>query len=330
MKPDHLAPGTMSLEEAAAGAILIVGAPRSGTTWLAKIVDSHPDVLYRHEPDEAVPSLPDSDPARQIVAWAKARTLRTAVKRPTFPKSFITPPRAMIRAGLAHVLGGVARLPGAAAHVARLPVPDLVVREGLARLRVALKLVNWNSAAIARALPRTRHLFILRHPCGQAASIMRGLAQQRFHDIADGLAPSDAARTKAYAERHGVSARAFAELPLPARLAWNWRAFNETALASLETQENVRVVSYEALCAEPVRVTRSLFEFAGLSWDGQTEAFLASSTQTRDDAYFGVMRHSADAASQWRRKMSPEDQRAVLDVVSASPLTVHLHDWAPA
>lgn len=31
--------------------VLILGAPRSGTSWLAKMFDSHPDVLYRHEPD---------------------------------------------------------------------------------------------------------------------------------------------------------------------------------------------------------------------------------------------------------------------------------------
>ena len=31
--------------------ILLFGMPRSGTTWLGKIFDSHPDTLYRHEPD---------------------------------------------------------------------------------------------------------------------------------------------------------------------------------------------------------------------------------------------------------------------------------------
>ena len=31
--------------------ILLFGMPRSGTTWLGKIFDSHPLVLYRHEPD---------------------------------------------------------------------------------------------------------------------------------------------------------------------------------------------------------------------------------------------------------------------------------------
>ena len=31
--------------------ILLFGMPRSGTTWLGKIFDSHPAVLYRHEPD---------------------------------------------------------------------------------------------------------------------------------------------------------------------------------------------------------------------------------------------------------------------------------------
>ena len=31
--------------------ILAIGMPRSGTTWIGKILDSHPRTLYRHEPD---------------------------------------------------------------------------------------------------------------------------------------------------------------------------------------------------------------------------------------------------------------------------------------
>ena len=37
-----------------------LGAPRSGTTWLAKLFDCHPDVLDRNEPDSVLqdPNLP--------------------------------------------------------------------------------------------------------------------------------------------------------------------------------------------------------------------------------------------------------------------------------
>jgi len=31
--------------------ILVFGMPRSGTTWIGKIFDSHPDTMYLHEPD---------------------------------------------------------------------------------------------------------------------------------------------------------------------------------------------------------------------------------------------------------------------------------------
>lgn len=31
--------------------IFILGVPRSGTSWIGKMFDAHPDVLYRHEPD---------------------------------------------------------------------------------------------------------------------------------------------------------------------------------------------------------------------------------------------------------------------------------------
>src|SRR6185312_4530492 len=45
--------------------ILIFGLPRSGTTWIGKLFDSHPDTLYRHEPDSvrrlSMPLFPEKE-----------------------------------------------------------------------------------------------------------------------------------------------------------------------------------------------------------------------------------------------------------------------------
>ena len=69
--------------DAAARILLLLGAPRSGTTWLGKIFDSHPDVLYRHEPDtlDRGGDLPKMVPVADIPAWsaeARAYLLRLA------------------------------------------------------------------------------------------------------------------------------------------------------------------------------------------------------------------------------------------------------------
>ena len=87
--------------------VLLLGAPRSGTSWLGKIFDSHPDVLYRHEPDTVLRTweLPwmcrrdevhlHVDQARiylrQLIATA---TLKTAGSLPMFPKRYRAPRRA--------------------------------------------------------------------------------------------------------------------------------------------------------------------------------------------------------------------------------------------
>src|SRR6185312_9542294 len=108
--------------------ILVLGSPRSGTTWLAKILDSHPDVIYRHEPDEYLPPVPGKDSRAQIQAWIDARELRVATKKPFFQKSWQSPPLAMLRQTLAATLTGVSRLPIGgpvlAPALARVRVPD--------------------------------------------------------------------------------------------------------------------------------------------------------------------------------------------------------------
>ena len=305
--------------------ILIVGAPRSGTTWLAKIVDSHPDVLYRHEPDETLPSpeplTADALPAL-LERWAADRSGRTAGKRPFFPKSFQSGWARALRGLIAGSVSAASRLPAPLAAWGRVPIPDLL-RDPPPR--VAIKSVRWamGAALLARTQPASRIIFILRHPCGQVASVMRGAQQQRFDLRTEGTdMPFDEASTVAFAAAHGVDDRTFQALPDAAKYAWNWRAFNEPAYAALAPLPNVHVVLYEALCTEPTALSRRILKFADLDWDAQTQDFLARSTMHQGQAgYYAIFRNAVAAAENWRKTMPPDDQAAVRSVTSGSPLS---------
>ncbi len=81
--------------------ILLFGMPRSGTTWVGKLFDSHPDTLYRHEPDSvrrlSHAAVPREGQMRPDIAmsWSslslccrRLRSPEVVGKQPLFPKSY--------------------------------------------------------------------------------------------------------------------------------------------------------------------------------------------------------------------------------------------------
>ncbi len=308
----------------AAAAILILGYPRSGTTWLAKIFDSHPDILYRHEPDELSPARPELAPNVQIRAWIRQRGLRAAAKRPLFRKSWRRARLERMRIAFANALAASERVKLAAGLSAHIGLPDFVAMHGWRRVRAAIKLVNWDGTAAARQMPGTRSILILRHPCGQVASVMSGLASGRF-----GVRHVDLTAARALAARRGVNTPAFDALPDPAKFAWSWLAFNEPAVEGLRALPNARIIVYEDLCREPERMSKDLFAFAGLDWHPQTADFLAFSTRhDRPSGYYDVFRATGIVADRWRHSMIRTDQEAVRAVVCTSPLALWWPDLA--
>jgi hypothetical protein len=302
----------------AASTILVLGSPRSGTTWLAKIFDSHPDVLYRHEPDELTQANPGLEPAAQLAEWLRERRPRATAKRPYFPKSWRSAPLDLTRQAFACGLAVVRRVKPAS----QIGLPDMIMPRDWRLVRPAIKLVNWDATAVAGTMPDTRCVLILRHPCGQIASLMTGLAANYFLVPGDKPgSPVDLTLAAAWAACHGVDATAFGALPDAAQLAWNWRAFNEPAAAGLRGLPNAQIVIYEELCRRPEAVARALFAFAGLGWASSTAAFLRSSTrQDRMTDYYDVFRDTGLVADRWRHTMSQADQDAVRSVLSNSPL----------
>jgi hypothetical protein len=302
----------------AKSAILVLGSPRSGTTWLAKIFDSHPEVLYRHEPDELSQVNPGREPAEQVAEWLRERGLRAAAKRPSFRKSWRPAPLDLMR----RAMGAGLALARRVKPENNIGLPDMIMPGRWRLVRPVIKLVNWDASSVAGTMPDTRCVIILRHPCGQVASVMAGLAAKRFlrsegrSDLLLGLTVASN-----WAGRHGVDQATFGALSDAAKLAWTWRAFNEPAVEGLRDLPNARIVIYEDLCRRPKGASRELFAFAGLGWAPSTEAFLTSSTQLdRPTDYFDVFRDTEVVADRWRQTMSQADQEAVRRVLCSSVL----------
>jgi hypothetical protein len=315
----------------AESAILILGSPRSGTTWLAKIFDSHPDILYRHEPDELALATPDLGPEDQVSEWLGQRGLRAAAKRPNFPKSWRPAPLNNLRQTLTAIIAASQRIPALGHATKRIGVPDLVAPSRWGSVRAMVKLVNWDGSRVAQTMPHARCVFILRHPCGQIASVMAGLAGRQFGRTGSpSQAPVDMAAAAAWAKSRDVDAAAFSVLPDAAKFAWRWRAFNEPAIEAMGHLPNARIVIYEDLCRRPEAVARDLFAFAGLDWHERTSEFLGISTHHDKPAgYYDVFRSTGVVADRWRQTMSPQDQEAVRSVLSTSSLARCWPDLMP-
>jgi hypothetical protein len=176
--------------------ILAIGMPRSGTTWIGKILDSHPRTLYRHEPDtwhrlEQIPIFAPAVASEEDLAVVRAfisglpdmQADRVCGKRPIFAKEYASAwsVRRYAAGSLAHKV--LARL-GADGSPPVPPQPGtgqpyrLVMKsiESLGRMGI-----------LCDSVPDGRFIHIVRHPCGYVASVLRGEAQKRFgHNEAAG------------------------------------------------------------------------------------------------------------------------------------------------
>jgi hypothetical protein len=319
--------------------LLAFGLPRSGTTWIGKIFDSHPGTLYRHEPDSGgvLDVIPLVVPVERVARYRAVlesfvrelpacRTAKVVGSVPVFPKThdgLLGFPLRRVVATVARGLGDAfersplgAWLGGTRPHGAHLVWKSI---ESVGRLGL-----------IARSFPRSRAILILRHPCAYVASILRGEAERRFPGAGAERASEDYGvfemlLSTPQAAARGLTLDALRRMDAIDRLAWRWVLFNEKGVDDVEGLPSCRVVRYEDVCADPVGRAREMLEHAGLDWHPQTEAFVRTSVSRDSRRYYSVFRDPVRAATAWKTELPERTARRVMDVLVQSRLKTFYH-----
>jgi hypothetical protein len=314
------------------GIVLILGAPRSGTSWLGKIFDSHPGVIYRHEPDDVirqqefpgicqVDEIPRYQAAarRYIAQLTTVRQIKASGTWPIFAKPFQPFPAPIIRRALViGVRAGEAIAPDAG-WLKRIPIPDFIRGEAAADSAAAIVYVIKSvsllgaTALLANALPESPIIAIFRHPCGQIASIKRGLSVRSARG--DMFGAGVLATTRA--RELGFTTEDYEKLPLLERWVCGWAFTHAKLLEDIRGLANVRLLRYEDLCQNPMQQARELAAFAGLSWSEEVARFIRRSTGRGDSRrYHSLFRDPIVAATKWKRELAPAEIERYMSIVN--------------
>jgi Sulfotransferase family len=310
--------------------ILLTGLPRSGTTWIAKMFDSHPSTAYFHEADRgtilrSMPLVPDVSEAETLKPMAEAfvdgllatTNVHVVGSWPQFPKAY----RSTSAAKFLELNTAASKL--ALALRLNLPVLPMVNYEKISNLHVVWKSVIslGRVGVFARALGGCRAIILLRHPCGHVASMLRGETEHRFaYPPSEDYTLFEILLATRSARNHGLTMKHLVSISPAERLAWRWVIMYEKSLEDTREVEGCRSVRYEDVCVEPESHARQMMEFCGLPWSTATSRFIRSSTATENKKYYSIFRDPLKSAMRWQQDLSEEEIEGVYRVVGESDL----------
>jgi hypothetical protein len=333
--------------------VFVLGCERSGSTWVANILDAHPDVELWMEPaaDYAglLPELADRNTWCGAPSPGEVDALRAGLAglaRAKYPLAYRPGRWPGLRAADAAAARAVraacrhARRPAPAwlaryellnLHASRIPV-RLQTRKRRAPSRVVVKELRLQLKArlVAAAFPEARALVTLRHPVTQVASMARLLAGGGLGELARALRRFPAAvasqpRLRAWAELVHAAERAAAPAP---QLALYWLVAYQTLLEDLEACGLPhRVVSHEALARDPETGADELLAWCDLPASAEVLRYVrwSSASEAAQPAAVDTSRDSRSVAERAHAAVAPELRAQVTLTLERAAKTAPLH-----
>lgn len=294
--------------------ILLFGMPRSGTTWIGKLFDSHPQTFYLHEPDSVqadyqLPLLLAADDVSKwqpklsslINQWLQVKNEKVIASRPFFPKNYMNNVQWRLFQLSAYAGKALSRL-GVKSFIhpirwhQAVPNPIIVWKsiESLGRIGA----IATSSEAMA--------IQLIRHPCGNIASTFKGESAGQF----DGSVTiaEDWDLYQKLLQQSGNSQFSLQDVKAmqpEERLTVRWGLINDFALAQIESLGGT-TVKYEDICRNPIDEVNRVFNHVQLDLPDSTMAYIKQSTSGHDDAYYSTQKDPLVSAYSWKKKLSVE------------------------
>lgn len=307
--------------------VLLCSLPRSGSTWVGKLLDTLPSTVYLHEPDsyKPIPCVPLCTSKREVNVWGSickryvrdiqtTSNIRTRGKLPLFRKDF--DPLGLHKLNIFR-LKAVSRILKNTEFTVPLPPSDISAKytlvwksiESVGRLPI-----------ISQSNPELKIVHLARHPCGFVNSVLKGESQKAFNKTG-GIALSDDMGifhqlcVSSHNQNYQLSLDDFLGMSKAERLAWFWRFMNEIGASVKDS--NYSLLIYDQLCSEPLTILQELLDQLDLDRSAQASEFLNQSINGRGSSYFSIYKGTS-SSDRWRQDLESIERDQVLNVVKNS------------
>lgn len=288
--------------------LLILGVERSGSTWLANILDAHPESQLFMEPFaprmELFPDFPDrliyrEDLNSHLLKHLReglaemerykyslfhrrggSRIRRELVYRFLYPLSDVTT-RGVRKLGFEMPLRHL-RFKNLNKNRIENPSMNRLSEVASPSLAVVKELrLNFKVGLIRALWPEAKVLVIIRNPLSQIASILRLVEQGKLHDLRAALYTFiEHAREWTRAKKYRRALEGLDEDRLVHQATAYWFLNYGTLLEDLDRfGVPYRVVRHESLSQAPDRERREIFDFAGLHDEQQSREYVFQSSR---------------------------------------------------
>ncbi|MCC2614861.1 sulfotransferase [Aestuariibacter halophilus] len=296
--------------------LALIGMPRSGTTWVAKAIDSHPKTYYLHEPDSvkrlSIPNIineQDADEYRQTLSdymndIERVDGLKVVGRLPFYPKAYFNGAQLVFNRMSATASKGLGRFfpsLGKAAPLLIKPRGDYEVFfksiESMGRV-----------SALLKADPDLKVLMLVRHPCAVINSELKGEAANKFASktpIYENWGLFEKLLFSDTAVQQGLTLEGLKAMTPAERLAWKWRIFYEQMLSQAD-KPHCMMIQYEELASKPQAGFEKVMAFYGLDMDPQVQQYLIDTTTSHSDAYYATSKDPAKAMHSWKQRLDED------------------------